>query len=100
VRALEQHPSVREAAVVGIDDARLGQRPVAAVELAETDAGAEPVSVDALLEFARDLLARYEVPSELRNVEALPRTPSLKVSQPGVRALFEGSSSEPACDDA
>jgi hypothetical protein len=24
-------------------------------------------------------------------VDALPRTPSLKVSQPGVRALFEGT---------
>ncbi|MEE3329221.1 MAG: AMP-binding protein [Myxococcota bacterium] len=100
VCALEKHPCVREAAVVGIDDARLGQRPVAAVELVEPDAGAEPVSVDALLEFARDLLARYEVPSELRIVEALPRTPSLKVSQPGVRALFEGFSSEPEDDEA
>lgn len=99
-RALEKHPSVREAAVVGIDDARLGQRPVAAVELVEPVAGAEPVSVDALLEFARDQLARYEVPSELRIVEALPRTPSLKVSQPAVRALFDGSAEEAAYDDA
>jgi len=97
VRALEKHPSVREAAVVGIDDTRLGQRPVAAVELV---AGVEPVSVDALLAFARDRLARYEVPSELRIVETLPRTPSLKVCQPGVRALFEDSLSEPALDDA
>ena len=87
-RALEEHPRVREVAVVGIEDARLGQRPVAAVELR---AGSEPVDAEELLAFARDRLARYEVPSELRIVDVLPRTPSLKVSQPEVRALFDGT---------
>ena len=83
--ALESHPSVREAAVVGLPDERLGQVPVAAVEL---DPEAGPADPGALLEFARERLAGYQVPARLRIVAALPRTPSLKVSQPDVRALF------------
>jgi acyl-CoA synthetase (AMP-forming)/AMP-acid ligase II len=82
---LEKHPSVREASVVGLPDERLGQVPVAAVELRD---GAPPVSEAALRDFAREHLARYQVPAEIRIVAALPRTPSLKVSRPDVRALF------------
>jgi acyl-coenzyme A synthetase/AMP-(fatty) acid ligase len=82
---LESHPDVREAAVVGLSDERLGQVPVAAVELRE-GASLDP---DALRAFARDHLAAYQVPARIRIVASLPRTPSLKVSQPGVRELFE-----------
>jgi acyl-CoA synthetase (AMP-forming)/AMP-acid ligase II len=81
---LESHPAVREAAVVGLADDRLGQVPVAAVELHE---GAT-VDSEALRSFARDHLAAYQVPAQIRIVSELPRTPSLKVSQPGVRELF------------
>lgn len=89
VAALEEHPSVREAAVVGLDDARLGQVPVAAVEL---HAGAPAVSEDELRAFARDRLTAYQVPARVLVVDALPRTPSMKPSQPGVRALFAAAS--------
>ncbi|MEZ4217834.1 MAG: fatty acid--CoA ligase family protein [Myxococcota bacterium] len=85
VAALEEHPSVREACVVGLDDARLGQVPVAAVEL---HADAPRVDGEALRDFARERLAAYMVPSRVLVVDALPRTPSMKPSQPGVRALF------------
>jgi long-chain acyl-CoA synthetase len=87
VRVLASHPDVRDACVVGLPDPRLGQVPVAAVELRD---GAR-VDADALREFARGHLTSYQVPSEIRIVPALPRTPSLKVSQPEVRALFETS---------
>jgi acyl-CoA synthetase (AMP-forming)/AMP-acid ligase II len=82
---LERHPSVREASVVGLPDERLGQLPVAAVELRD---GTAPVTEEALRDFAREHLARYQVPAEIRIVAALPRTPSMKVSRPEVRALF------------
>lgn len=85
-RVLASHSAVREACVVGLPDARLGQIPVAAVEL---HAGAE-IDGDALLTFAREHLTSYQVPVEIRIVPALPRTPSLKVSRPEVRALFQG----------
>jgi acyl-CoA synthetase (AMP-forming)/AMP-acid ligase II len=87
-RVLASHPAVREASVVGIPDARLGQVPAAAVELRS----GESVSCEELLGFARQHLTAYQMPAQIRVVDALPRTPSLKVSQPDVRALFAGRS--------
>jgi acyl-CoA synthetase (AMP-forming)/AMP-acid ligase II len=81
---LESHPAVREAAVVGLPDERLGQVPVAAVELREGVA----LDPEQLRSFARERLASYQVPAQIRIVSALPRTPSMKVSQPGVKELF------------
>ena len=83
--ALERHPRVRGAAVVGRADARLGAVPVAAVELRDSR---EPVTADALLAHAAATLARYELPAEIRIVDALPRTPSAKVDLAAVSALF------------
>jgi long-chain acyl-CoA synthetase len=84
-RALERHPAVLEAAVVGVPDDRLGEVPVAAVELR---AGAAAPSEDELKQVARDALPPYFVPVRVRVVDALPRTPSLKVSAPELRALL------------
>ncbi|MDQ8728262.1 fatty acid--CoA ligase family protein [Bradyrhizobium sp. LHD-71] len=86
VRALEAHPAVREAAVVALPDARLGQVPVAAY-IAKSNAGA--LDPDGLRAFLRERLLPYQVPVEIREVADLPRTPSLKVSQPELRKLFE-----------
>jgi acyl-CoA synthetase (AMP-forming)/AMP-acid ligase II len=82
--ALEGHPAVLGACVVALDDARLGQVPVAAVEL---KAG-RPLSTDELLEYASTVLARYEIPARVLIVDELPRTPSGKADLPAVRALF------------
>jgi acyl-CoA synthetase (AMP-forming)/AMP-acid ligase II len=62
--------------------------PVAAVELRP---GAPPTSPDDLLAEAARVLARYELPTELRVVDALPRTPSGKVDLGAVRALLEAA---------
>lgn len=83
--AFERDPRVRGAAVVSRPDARLGAVPVAAVELRP---GVHAVSADALLAEAAKVLARYELPAELRLVETLPRTPSGKVDLAAVRALL------------
>jgi acyl-CoA synthetase (AMP-forming)/AMP-acid ligase II len=86
--ALERDPRVRGAAVVSRPDGRLGAVPVAAVELRR---GAEGISPDELLAAASNLLARYELPAELRIVDTLPRTPSGKVDLSAVRELFGGT---------
>jgi acyl-CoA synthetase (AMP-forming)/AMP-acid ligase II len=83
--ALERDPRVRGAAVVAKPDARLGAVPVAAVELRP---GAGRVGADELLAAAGTVLARYELPTEVRIVDALPRTPAGKPDLAGVRALF------------
>jgi acyl-CoA synthetase (AMP-forming)/AMP-acid ligase II len=83
--ALERDPRVRGAAVVSRADPRLGAVPVAAVELRP---GTGPVPAEELLSEAANVLARYELPAEVRVVEALPRTPAGKVDLAAVRELF------------
>lgn len=85
VDVLRQHPAVVDASVVGIPDARLGAVPVAAVELSQS-AGA--VDEQALLAHLRAELPPTHVPVEIRIVDALPRTPSLKVSLNDVKKMF------------
>jgi acyl-CoA synthetase (AMP-forming)/AMP-acid ligase II len=82
--ALERDPRVRSAAVIGVDDPRLGAVPVAAVELRADEA----VTSEQLLAEAAHVLARYELPTRLEIVAELPRTPSGKVDLPAVRELF------------
>lgn len=77
-RALESHPAVREAAVAGLPDERLGAVPVAAVEV---HTGQSAPGEDDLKALCRRHLAPYEVPKHIIVVDALPRTPSTKVSR-------------------
>lgn len=87
VRALHRHPAVREAAVVGVPDARLGAVPAAAVILKDGAPAPEP---EALKAFLKDHLIAYQVPVHFRLVADFPRTPSMKPSAPGLQALFAG----------
>lgn len=84
-RVLIAHPSVRDACVVGVLDARLGQVPFAAIETAPD----MPVpSDDELKDLVRKSLPVYNVPVAFTVVDELPRNPALKVSLPDVAALY------------
>lgn len=85
--ALESHPAVRGAAVIGRADERLGETPVAMVEL-RPDASA---TADELLGYLAGRLARYEIPTHLAIVETIPRTPSGKADLGAVREHFSTS---------
>ncbi|HMF61084.1 MAG TPA: fatty acid--CoA ligase family protein [Vicinamibacterales bacterium] len=85
VGALRRHPAVRDAAVVGIADRRLGQVPVAVVELRASHRADETQ----LISFVRESLPAYFAPTAIRIVSALPRTPTMKIDRGAVRALFE-----------
>jgi long-chain acyl-CoA synthetase len=80
--ALESHPAVASAAVVARSDDRLGQTPVAMVELRES------VSTDELVQFLQKRLARYEIPTDIEIVAAIPRTPSGKPDLNAVRSFI------------
>jgi len=82
---LKGHPAVADAVVVGRPDTRLGEVPVAAVELR----GDTAISAAELERFARSRLVSYQVPVEIRVLGALPRNASMKVSLAAVRTLFE-----------
>jgi malonyl-CoA/methylmalonyl-CoA synthetase len=82
---LRTHPRIADCAVVGLDDPEWGQRVVAAIET-ETD---RDISADELREWAKERLAAYKVPKEVRSVGELPRNAMGKVFKPDVIQLFE-----------
>ncbi len=87
--ALENHPAVAGAAVVGRHDERLGETPVAVVELRD----GETADAGELADFLAKRLAGYEIPTEIAIVDAIPRTPSGK---PDLRAVTQFFASEHA----
>lgn len=85
-RALLTYPAVAAVAVVGIADKRLGQAPVAVVQLR---VGSAPVDAATLEGHLRGHLPATHVPVQWLFVEALPRTLSMKVDQQAVRTLIQ-----------
>ena len=82
---LARAPGVKEVAVFGAPDERLGQRVVACV-VAARDISADDLDAHCL---AAESLARYQRPREYRFVDSLPKSPSGKILR---RALREGDS--------
>ena len=84
-RVIYDLPEVREVAVIGLRDARWGERPVAIVVLAE---GAV-LELPALTEHCRTRLASFKVPKQLVIRDSLPRNPSGKILKRVLRAELE-----------
>src|SRR6185369_12351792 len=80
--ALKTHASVRDAVVVGLPDARFGERICAVVE----PIPGEAPSLPELSAHVRDQLASYKAPRELVVVESIGRAPNGKVDYAAVRA--------------
>ena len=72
---LARHAQIEEAAVIGVEDGKFGQRLKAFVVPRE---GAE-LSEEEIKEYVKDNLARYKVPREVVFLEALPRNSTGKV---------------------
>jgi acyl-CoA synthetase (AMP-forming)/AMP-acid ligase II len=80
------HPKIADAAVIGLLDARTGERACAVVVLAE---GAEAPTLPELMEFLTDKgLTRQKVPEQLEVVNVLPRNSSGKVLKHELRATY------------
>jgi hypothetical protein len=70
-----EHPSVREAAVIGVPDDEYGEEVVAAVALRE---GAH-ITPEELREFVRKHVAAYKYPRQVWLVDELPKGPTGKI---------------------
>ncbi len=68
--AVRQHPSVADAAVVGLPSGHSGEEVVAAVVL---DSGAQ-LDEESIREFARSILTPYKVPRRIFVVDELPKS--------------------------
>ncbi|MCW5623214.1 MAG: amino acid adenylation domain-containing protein [Burkholderiales bacterium] len=79
--ALADHPHVKAAAVVAIDDARHGKR-IAAFAVA---AGADAASPGEIRQFLGERLPQYMVPTTFRWLDALPLTPNGKIDGQALR---------------
>jgi acyl-coenzyme A synthetase/AMP-(fatty) acid ligase len=82
--ALEAHPDVLEAAVVGLPDERMGEVPVAAVRLRPGSS----TTAEHLVGWAAEHLSSYKAPRRIVVVDELPRTGTSKVQKDEVRELF------------
>ncbi len=83
-RVLRSIPGIREAAVVGCDNARWGQVPIAAV--VRDDAG---LAENAILAAFDGRLARYKHPKAVVFLDALPRNVMGKVVPEAVKVLID-----------
>ncbi|OYT71949.1 MAG: long-chain fatty acid--CoA ligase [Chloracidobacterium sp. CP2_5A] len=79
---LHEHPSVAEAAVIGVPDAKWGEVGAAFLVLAAA------ASDDELTAFCRARLAGYKVPKRFIRLAALPRTGAHKIDKPALRRRF------------
>lgn len=76
-----QFPNVKEAAVVGVPDARRGEQPLAFV----VPNDGTTIEETALLKFVRSKLADYKVPRRVVLLQALPRNATGKVLKTTLR---------------
>jgi long-chain acyl-CoA synthetase len=79
---LYEHPAVREAAVIGIPDDRMGEEIGAAIALKE----GEDASEDDIKAFVKEQVAGYKYPRKVWFVDELPKGPTGKILKREIEA--------------
>jgi fatty-acyl-CoA synthase len=82
--ALMAHPHVSEAAVIGVPDDKWGERPLAAVVLAENAA----VSADELRIFLAERVPRWQLPERWSFIAEVPKTSVGKFAKTTMREAY------------
>jgi fatty-acyl-CoA synthase len=95
--AIMAHPKVLEAAVVGLPHSKWQERPVAYVVPRPEHKG--QLSAEEINEFLADRVARWWLPDEIRFIDEVPKTSTLKFDKKALRKtaqpLSEKSQAEP-----
>jgi fatty-acyl-CoA synthase len=87
---LARHESIEEAAALGVDDEKFGQRLKAYVVLR----GGSKLSEDEIKTYVKDNLANYKVPRDVVFVDELPRNPTGKVLKAELQEMEEKEGEE------
>ena len=82
------HPAVLDIAVSGVPDDDMGERVVAFVQPAPEYAADTTGLADELTAYARDRIAHFKVPGEIRFRHDLPRTPTGKMVKGKLRDAY------------
>ena len=93
--ALTLHPGVRDAAIIGVPDAVLGQRVVGFVELVNA-----ATRVDDVLGELSTRMASYKMPERLTVLDRLPRNSQGKVDRAKLKALSEHLDDGPTAESS
>ena len=81
---LLKNPSIKECAVVGIEDNKWGE--IVAVSI--TSAGKEDLSLENLQKWSTDFLSDYKIPRKMNIVSELPKNSMGKINKPEVKKSF------------
>jgi acyl-CoA synthetase (AMP-forming)/AMP-acid ligase II len=81
---LYQHPDIMDAAVIGIPDARLGERTCACV----VPRPGRTLDFETVVGFLRPKIATYKLPEVVEILPDLPRTPTGKIQKDPLRAMI------------
>ncbi len=90
--ALKKHPAVDDCLVVGVADARFGQRIVALASLRE----GEQTDDAALIDFSREHLAGYKLPKQVLLLDEVRRAPNGKADYKWARQTAESQLNIPS----
>jgi len=84
-----EHPAVAEAAVIGVRDARWGERPVAVIVTKPNHAAdADALRAHVLVRVEQGVISKYAVPERVEFVEAIEKTSVGKLNKRALRAKF------------